>query len=366
MDSVTTFFRWWGSELAALLPPSLRAASSRHSKTLRFDIGRSETIAYYQANGHIEEFGRMARASAAPSLVADHRDAAMHMDQELLAARIKGLKARNTRIIVSPASGLALTKVLELPLAAEENLTQVLSYEMDRQTPFGVDDVYFDYQILSRHPQTKRLTLRLGVVPRKIIDEVLALVQDWNPRPATPGQIRPNQEWDGRTLTFSPQGYGHSVAARINAGLAAANLILLAAVLAVPLYQQQTTLAQLRMDLEKAKLAAEKTTALQHRIDQLSEEMRFLTERKEQWPSVVEVLNELTQLLPDSTWLNRLEIKEGEVHLQGISNAASSLIAPIERSEMFDDVRFRSPVTQDARSNRERFHLSAHIVQQQG
>lgn len=366
MDAVAAFFRWWGFELAALLPPALRAASSRPTKTLCFEINCAETIAYYQANGPIEELGRVVRPSAPSSLGTDNPDSATHIHQELLVARIKGLKARHTRVTISPAPGLALTKVLELPLAAEENLTQVLRYEMDRQTPFRVDDVYFDYQILRRNPQAKRLTLKLGVVPRKTIDKVLTMVQDWNPQPATPGHIRPTHEWDGRTLTFWPQGYGHSVAARINVGLAAVNLILLVAVLAVPLYQQQTTLAQLRMDLETAKLAAGKTSALQHRIDQLSEEMRFLTERKERSPSVVAVLNELTQLLPDSTWLNRLEIKEGEVHLQGISDAASSLIAPIEESRMFDDVRFRSPVTQDARSNRERFHLSAHIVQQPG
>ena len=37
-----------------------------------------------------------------------------------------------------------------MPAATEENLPQVLSFEMDRLTPFRSDEVYFDHRVVGR------------------------------------------------------------------------------------------------------------------------------------------------------------------------------------------------------------------------
>ncbi len=46
----------------------------------------------------------------------------------------------------------ALTRALTLPLAAEENLREVLAFEMNRQTPFRADQVYYDYMVVVGTP----------------------------------------------------------------------------------------------------------------------------------------------------------------------------------------------------------------------
>ncbi len=79
-------------------------------------------------------------------------------------------------------------------------------------------------------------------------------------------------------------------------------------------------------------------------------------------PASVELLEELSQRLPDDTWLFRVEVRDGKVHLQGTSTTASALIAELEGSLFLENVRFASPVTQDGASGRERFHLSASIM----
>lgn len=73
-------------------------------------------------------------------------------------------------------------------------------------------------------------------------------------------------------------------------------------------------------------------------------------------------LEEITRLIPDHTSLQQLRIREAEIRLSGLSSTASSLIAIIEKSAMFDQARFRSPVTQDVRAEAERFTISANIV----
>jgi hypothetical protein len=51
-----------------------------------------------------------------------------------------------------------LTRPLTLPLAAEENLREVLAFEMDQHTPFMSDDVYYDYLVTSCTRRRKKST----------------------------------------------------------------------------------------------------------------------------------------------------------------------------------------------------------------
>lgn len=60
-----------------------------------------------------------------------------------------------------------------------------------------------------------------------------------------------------------------------------------------------------------------------------------------------------------------MDLSQGELQLQGQSAASASLIATIESSPRFENVRFRSPVVQIAGTDRDRFHLSADVVKVQ-
>ena len=140
------------------------------------------------------------------------------------------------------------------------------------------------------------------------------------------------------------------------------NLVLLVAVVAIPMLQQQRYLDQSRARLAEIRAAATTASNLQQRIDQHLARSRYLFAQKVRQPASVELLEELSARLPDDTWLFRVEIRDGKVHLQGTSTRASALIAELEESRFFEDVRFASPVTQDGASGRERFHLSAGVV----
>ena len=84
-------------------------------------------------------------------------------------------------------------------------------------------------------------------------------------------------------------------------------------------------------------------------------------DRKKSTRLVLELIDELTRLLPDDTWITRLEMNGSEVHIQGQSPAAAALIPLLESSDSLQNARFRSPVTQQPLSDTERFHLSAEI-----
>jgi len=73
------------------------------------------------------------------------------------------------------------------------------------------------------------------------------------------------------------------------------------------------------------------------------------------------LLRELTVILPDDTWVERLQIKGDSAQIIGQSGKASALIGIVESSKLFSSAAFTSPVTTDPRTGKERFVLSARI-----
>jgi Tfp pilus assembly PilM family ATPase/Tfp pilus assembly protein PilN len=71
-------------------------------------------------------------------------------------------------------------KRLSLPSPTEENLKEVLGFEMDRYTPFTLDDVYFDFKVVKRDEEKKLIHVLLMVVKKEVVDYYLKLLQRIN------------------------------------------------------------------------------------------------------------------------------------------------------------------------------------------
>jgi general secretion pathway protein L len=86
-----------------------------------------------------------------------------------------------------------------------------------------------------------------------------------------------------------------------------------------------------------------------------------LRQQQEQ-TSLLALLLELTERLPDDTWIQTLEYNQGLVDVRGESAQATALIALLEQAPSIEGVAFKSPVTQIARTGKERFNLSFRVV----
>src|SRR5262249_53993468 len=76
-----------------------------------------------------------------------------------------------------------LCKTLTLPLAAERDLDQVLTFEMDRETPFSDDEVFWSHRIVGRDRQRGQLSVRLFLVPRPTLGRLLDALAQAGMRP---------------------------------------------------------------------------------------------------------------------------------------------------------------------------------------
>ena len=72
---------------------------------------------------------------------------------------------------------LLLEREIVLPLAAERDLRRVITYEMDRLTPFRADEVFWTCNADRRDSARNRLHVRVTIVPRVRVQPVLAALQ---------------------------------------------------------------------------------------------------------------------------------------------------------------------------------------------
>jgi Tfp pilus assembly protein PilN len=77
---------------------------------------------------------------------------------------------------------------------------------------------------------------------------------------------------------------------------------------------------------------------------------------------MLRLLDQLTQLLPDGTWLQQLQISTDTVEIFGFSDHAADLVLPLENSPYFTGVEFASPITRDSR-NKEVFRIRMRLKQ---
>ena len=346
------FFAWWFKELAGLVPARLRGALEGNAEAALLDLSGAEIVLSRLSGRGWRELGRV-----------DPQGLNEPAQARAFARLIKKAKLDQLDVVLRLPASTALRKTLSLPLAAEENLRQVLTFEMDRHTPFSADEVYFDYRVRMRDAETGRMEVELVTVPRKVMDERCERAAAWG---VVPDVVDIGGEDASEGINLLPAIEGVNGGRRVGGlslFLAAVAAALIAVAVYLPLEAQQREMQAFSAALAKAKAEAGAAMDLRREIDRLVEESQFLVTRKQKSVKATEVLDELTRILPDGTWLRQFKIKDRELRISGFSQAASNLIGLIEQSALFANARFTSPVTQDRREGLERFNIAADLAQ---
>jgi general secretion pathway protein L len=124
--------------------------------------------------------------------------------------------------------------------------------------------------------------------------------------------------------------------------------------------------AELEAAIAEVQGEARRVQRIKEQIGDSSEAATFLTVRREQSPLAIEILADITRILPDDTYLDRLVIGQTNVQIQGKSQNAQQLIEKVNESELFDAASFRGSTRLDARSGLEIFEVNANISNEGG
>lgn len=340
------FLTWWGRELAALVPVRVRDWFMERREEVRAGIEGGELVLTPPAPATPLRIALVPEAAAARPLVAQ----ALVRDEEPPA------------VVLALPGARVLRRTLELPMAAEENLRQVLGFELDRQTPFRAEQVYFDCRVQRRDLAARQLVAEFALVPRAAVDAELATLEAAGvPLEAMDGVDAAGERLGFNLLPRERRAPRARFWLKVNLALAALALLLLGAVMAQSVANRERALAALEARTDKAQVEARSVAALRNTLKQAIDGASFLTERKSARPPTIDVMLDLTRRLPADTWLQRFSVNADQVQLQGQSREAAALITLLQQSPYLEGPALQGAITPDARTGKEQFLIQAKL-----
>ena len=351
------FFRWWFGELAAVIPHRLRERLQPTADMLVVLCGEHDTLLFFQNGRALKQLGRI-ELGPPPRPAQRLR---VLLETHGLAGAVRGRLGACLRI---PAERTVRT-IAEFPLAAEENLDEVLSFELDRHTPFAADRAVFSSRVVRRDPESRRLEVELTVVPITTIEQVMRRAHDLDIEPDRIDVAEPVTNLSSsRNLLPAKAKASRLGAHRLTYALGAIVACLVVVAIYLPIDAAQHNAAIAAQEFSKVKISTEAAAKLQKEINSLRAEEGFLIDRKRKMPTISQLLLETTRILPDDTWLVDWQFISGEVQLTGYARSASALVEHLEQSHVFHGTTFRSPVTLDAGTGRERFTIATQVIRE--
>ncbi len=140
-------------------------------------------------------------------------------------------------------------------------------------------------------------------------------------------------------------------------------LVLLTFLISLPIKSQQEQLVAKKREFKKIKVRLDKLEAESRQKERLEAMIKALSSfRAETGPKKIDVLQELTERLPESAWVSNLTIRGKKMTIRGQAASAISLINALEESPMFSHVHFISSVTKNKRTGKEYFNIQLDIV----
>lgn len=253
-------------------------------------------------------------------------------------------------------SDLALSRSLLLPALSEADLGDAVALEVRDSNPFDPTDLVWGYR--AQFTAQGRVEVTAVLASRRL---VLQHIEPMLPQEAA---AAPPEVWaipdDGSPVVL--RGFGEGLRARrvvrgrlLAYGLIAAGLVLACSVAATPTVQQHLRTLQ----------AVASYQALQRRAGPALAEREALVRGRDDLAGLREVMSEhvdpmvameiLTRVIPDDTWLQRVQAQGSRLTLSGQTPNAAVLMNTLSSHPGLRDVRAPSAATRAYGSHREAF-----------
>ncbi|WP_158882601.1 PilN domain-containing protein [Rhodanobacter sp. L36] len=347
------FFGWWGGELRELLPVRWRGWFTGGADWYLLQrIGVQWTL---RRSNHPEVLARWNDGDDVSAFDESARQAALH-------AVLQKVDREDLRLSLLLPPEAVLRRTLALPAATRDNLQQVVGFEMDRQTPFTLAQVYYAVRELPTAVGDGRVHAELVVITRGALDPLLSQVRALGVSIDAVDLAQGNGRL-GVNLLPPEQTPRHArPRRRMNLILAGCAVLLLVLALNQWLHNRQVVLDQMQSEVDGMRNEAQQVASLRQRLQDNAGAAGFLAQRKKDSVSMLSVLQDATARLPDSTWLERFNIDAtGQIGMQGQSQQSAKLLDALKDSTLITQASFQGSIQPDPTSGKERFYLIAQL-----
>ncbi len=345
------FFAWWFGELRGLLP-------QRWQEYLR--VQQTHLLLRRQADGLVQvQAAEGGVVEQVGSLAADD------IGEVQLATLVGEATSRNPRTLLLPADAV-LVRRLSFPAAAAGNIRSLVGFEIDRQTPFKPEQVEFDCRLLPAEKGARQVSVELAVVTRERLDAELAALGDMAGRLDAVDVLAANGRAGFNLLPIARRRPHDHRPLLINLAMLALAIGLLLAAMGQLVENRRAAVVSLEAQVEERRVEARRTAQLRKTLEEAATAANFLSEHKAQRPTTISLLRDLTDILPDDTFLERLTIAGPDLSLTVQSASAAKLIELFQSSARFSDPTLLGAVQPDSRTGKDRATLTVKVAAETG
>jgi general secretion pathway protein L len=339
------FLNWWFGQLPGLLPGFLTRERAASTDAIILDLGTGTIRLSIRTQNAVAQLGQAT---------------ANELGLKDLARGLSGRKSLPALVLFRVPFDWVLKKRLSFPAAARRNLNTLLGFEIDRETPFARDEIYWSYRPMRGEGAHGQIGLDLLIVPRRCIDPLLDIARNVGLQPSAV-EI---ETAEGASLVplrndISPAEPRFAWPMMPRAAAAGA---LILAVLAPFLYQEWA-IASADASIASIQAQADEAIALRRSTERLTRAANFFS-KDQCCGSGLAMLAAVTHALPNDTYLTALQLRGDRLTMSGLSPAAAQLVGLFAHLPLFKDPTFDSPVVQSQDGNLERFTISVSLAQQ--
>ncbi|MGY2413094.1 hypothetical protein [Pseudomonas pergaminensis] len=308
------FFMWWRAELLSCVPLRLRARVRTHQLP--------EVLHWpFQESMHFEV-------------------------------------SRSVVILLPADQGLLCH--LQLPLQVARNLKSVLAFELDKYTPFTVEQIYFDTLVIPRETQ-EMLQVSLVVMARSRVDEIVLQAQALGLQVVGIDVMDEARRAQGINLLPTPhRANGVKRMMHITYGLAIGIALITLLSLTTWLANREHVLEEMRQQVTSLRSQAIEVDGIRKQLSTRTEMENALDLQNGKNRTSVSLLKQLTACIPPDTWLEQLEARvDGSIIFSGLSRHANSLPAALISCADLEKAAFQGGIQPDRESGLERFTIMA-------
>jgi len=343
------FLHWWGAELWACLPEAwrhrLRHRAPHFTVALQDDPGRVLVV---------EGSDTLPGCAFAFTPQSAQESATLKAIQ-------RAIRNDGGRLEVLIREQHVVLRRLTLPLAAQDSLRDAVGLELDRSSRFQVHEVYFDCSVVGTDRDAKTITVDVAIVLRAHVNEIVTMLRAAGLSPSAVSARRNGGERSGVTFLRASTKPKTTIARVLTIALMLLVLALDVAAAYVPLWVKIDVLSDLQARIESTKAEVEEAQGLERVLGELRGRNAYIVNLKKQTPSMTGILAELARVLPDTAWLERLQVREGRIRIAGFATDSTDLIAALEQSPILSDVRLEWPIMAGSATNADHFDVSARI-----
>jgi Tfp pilus assembly protein PilN len=125
--------------------------------------------------------------------------------------------------------------------------------------------------------------------------------------------------------------------------------------------QEEKLVGELDQETMRLKVPVDRARSIQLKAEELEKRVKSIEEILGKRDLNLEILQELTVILPPDTFLNTYHYRDGTVQLTGASGSSSDLIPKLEKSPLLKDVVPRGSIFKDPQTGKDRFNFEAKL-----